>query len=388
MTENSSSINEKDHHSETKKHSLSGINHSLVDNSSNDLDEGLRAGIGSLGSLKAPSTSWDDGHEQIKPKRKNLSRIFAFLGLGVASFLFFVYMTFPYGVMKEVVVDRLTKEIQRAGMPIRVSIGSLAPHWLTGIELRDVHVNNVSFENASLKLNRATVYVNPFALLIGRISMNLYLTQDAGSMDLDLSIPISSILAGAPSPGSASVALKSFSLEPFFNHALAFAAGSQDPAMLLIAPIAASTKIGGNLSGNIDFSNDSPEHFGDAKGSFELSIGDGFLHIENETLKIRRQSFKTADLDLKFENNKLIFGEQTRFAAEDIEIAVNGEVTFPDLSKNPMQADLNLELAMRDKIHDTLGFIVPNMLRCPQLQNGVLKAKLTGPLSSMSCSGL
>jgi type II secretion system protein N len=305
----------------------------------------------------------------------------------MASFLFFLYVTFPYGVIKEVIVDRVTQEIQKSGTPVRLSIGSLEPYWFTGIELENVSLTNITLDAANLRLGKVRVYVNPFAVILGRIGVSVYLTQVGGSAAIDIALPILSLIKGAPSPSQATVELKSFSLDPFFNHALALAAGSKDPAMILIAPLVNTTKIGGNLSGTINFKNSNTEHFGNAKGNFELSIADGFLHIDDQTLKIRKQSFTTANLDLSFENNALVLGNQTKFAAEDIEISLNGRITLPDLSKQPPQANLNFELTMRDKIQDSLGFIVPNMLRCPALTNGTLKANLAGPISAMVCTG-
>lgn len=206
-------------------------------------------------------------------------------------------------------------------------------------------------------------------------------------MSLGVSLPISTLLSGAPSPRAASVEMRSFALDPLFNHALAFAASSKDPGMLLVAPLIAKTTIGGKLSGRIDFSNASPEHFGNAKGLFELSVEDGFLHIADDTLKIRKQSFQTANIDLGFENAALVLGKGTKFAAEDVELQLDGKVILPDVNKQPAQVNINLMLVMREKIMDTLGFIVPNMLRCPPMNNGSLKVNLNGPVSNMTCTG-
>ena len=348
-----------------------------------DLEDSLK----SLANLKSPATSWDEEDLPKAKKGNRLSRVIAYTAIGVSSFFFFLYVTFPYGVIKEVIVDRVTQDIQKSGLPVRLSIGSLEPYWFTGIELENVSINNITLDSANLRLGKVRVYVNPFAIVLGRVAASIYLTQVGGSATIDFYLPILSVIKGNPSPSQATVELKSFSLDPFFNHALALAAGSKDPAMILIAPLVNTTSIGGNLSGTVKFTNSNTEHFGNAKGNFELSIADGFLHIDDQTLKIRKQSFTTANLDIRFESNALILGEQTKFAAEDIEISLNGRITLPDLSKQQAQANLNLELTMRDKIQDSLGFIVPNMLRCPPLTNGTLKANLSGPISQMACTG-
>jgi type II secretion system protein N len=351
-----------------------------------EFQETLRTGIHGLGPLKAPTSSWNDEEPQQTRRRRSYKMWLRYLTLGLVTFLFFIYVTFPYGVLKEVIVDRITQEMQRAGLPIRLSIGTLEPSWLTGIELTGVNVINVSHPSAQLSLGRARISLQPLSLVLGRISVRVFVEQAGGSLTLRTALPISTLMAGAPSPRSIDLKLRNFALDPLFNHALAFAAGSQDPGMLLVAPLLAKTSIGGKVSGTVSFDNPTPEHFGQAKGLFDVSVSEGFLHIDDETLRIRKQSFTTANLDLSFEGSALVLGKATKFAAEDIEIELDGRIALPDLSQQPTQVNINLLLTMRDKILDTLGFIVPNMLRCPAMNNGVLKVNLSGPASSMTCA--
>lgn len=351
--------------------------------------EDMKAGISQLADLRTPSSSWDEEEELPKVNRsKRASRGLGYLALGLSSFLFFLYVTFPYGVIKEVIVDKVTQAIQQSGLPIRLSIGTLEPYWLTGIEMENVTLTNITSQTANLRMGIVRARLRPLSLFAGKLGIGLYLTQVGGNLEVIATVPLSTLLSQQPMPDAVEVELNSFAVDPFFHHALAFAAGSKDPAMVLVAPLLAKTSIGGKLSGRIDFQNDNPEHFGNAMGTFEITVADGFLHIADETLKIRRQSFETAEIDLKFEDNALQIGEQTRFAAEDIEIGLNGRLSLPNLSRQSPQANFNLELTMRDKIEESLGFIVPNMLRCPPLAGGVLKANLSGPISHMQCTGI
>lgn len=364
------------------------VNEPLITPVSPDLDDDIKSGISQLANLRAPESTWDEGDEEPRLNRTSqFKRILSYTLLGLFSFFFFLYVTFPYGVIKEVIVDKATRQIQSSGLPVRLSIGSLEPYWLTGVQLENVNLTNVSSQNANLRFGIVRARLKLLSLFVGNISVNVYMTQVGGSLDLDVALPLSTVLAGAPSPSWAEIEIKSFSTDPFFNHALAYAAASTDPAMVLVAPLLSKTSIGGQITGQISFSNDNPEHFGNAKGNFEISVNEGFLHIADETLKIRRQAFETADIDLSFENNALVIGEQTRFAAQDIEIGLNGRLTLPNLSRQAPQANFNLMLTMRDKIEESLGFIVPNMLRCPPLQEGVLNTNLSGPLTNMTCTG-
>jgi len=353
----------------------------------------VSAGPGSaLGLLKRPTllddrdagSSWDEA-ETRKGKRTNpVVRAFLFIGLGLASFFFFLYLTFPYGVIKEVVVSTVTDSLRKSGIPVRIAIGSLRPHWFTGIQLKDVQVTNAADPDANLKIGEATVRLNLLPLLLGKATVAGRVTQAGGAMNLRVDLPILGAINGHQSPSLARVDFQSFALDPIFNHALAVARGSKDPAMVLVLPLLAKTTAGGSLTGSLTLDNPDTATFIRAKGAMNLDVKDAFLHIDDATLKMPKQNFTDARIGLKFENNAILVNG-TKFKAEDIGVGLDGRVTLPESPTGSPIAELDMNLSMHGEIEKNLGFIIPNMMRCKPLANGELKAKLTGPVSQMRC---
>ena len=344
---------------------------------------------GAFISLKRPtslgSTAWN---EEAVPKGKRthpLVRAVLYVGLGLVSFILFLYLTFPYGVIKEVAVSKVTEMFQKQGLPLRLSIGSMNPSWVTGLELENVQLTNVADAAATLKLGSVHVRLNVLPFLWGTIKVTAKATQTGGFMEAAVGLPLWGLIKGEQSPKYANIDFKSFQLDPLFNHGLAVVRGSKDPAMVLLLPLVAKTTAGGSLTGKIVFENSDTSHFGKAKSTAVLNIAGAFLHINDSTLKIPKQEFETAKIDLKFENNTLSIGNTTKFGAPDIGIGLGGKVLFSEIPGAPANADLDLDLSMHGEIEKNLGFIVPNMMRCKPLTAGELKAKLTGPVTQMKC---
>ena len=181
--------------------------------------------MAAFGSLKRPTalgkSAWN---EESTPKGKRTNRFLRaslYVSLGLCSFVFFLYLTFPYGVLKEVLVSKITESIQKSGYPVRVGIGSLRPNWITGIQAENVIVSNSTDSTALLKLGKVTARINLLPLLIGQIGISAYVSQSGGYLDADLKIPIFGAIKGA-GPKFVQVNFKSFSLDPIFKRTFKF----------------------------------------------------------------------------------------------------------------------------------------------------------------------
>lgn len=355
-------------------------NNTTADENVGQEQDAATKGMLRLTPLSHTPTSWDEAPETKQKKGSRIRRISALVALGILSFFLFLYLTFPYGVLKEVLSMKITEGLQQSGFPIQVRIGSLKPHWFTGAQLGNVVVTNMTDKSAVLKLGEATARLNVLPLLIGRISVDTRITQAGGSLEANAVIPIGGLLKGAPNVRTVNVEFKSFALEPLFNHMLAIPRASKDPAMVLVQPILQKTTAGGALSGLVVFENTDKMH-----GTINLSLKNMFLLINDETLKIPQQNFSVAKIDLKYQNNTLTFGEATKLEAPDIGIGLKGNITFPEMPNSQAQANLDFKLSMHGQVEKSLGMIVPNLMRCRPLTNGVLEAKLQGPLTSMAC---
>jgi type II secretion system protein N len=343
--------------------------------------------FGALTSLKKPLRFEDGEWNQELPRRRTspVVRVLLYLGTAVFFFFFFLYLTFPSMIIREVVTTQLTKTIQDNGLPLRISIGQLKPYWFTGLSLKNVQIINVSEPNAALKFGELNVRAEVLPLFWGKISVKAYASQAGGSMDARVQLPLLGIAKGA-GPSEVRVNFKSFSLDDIFEHLFAIGRNSKNPALILVQPLLAKSSAGGSLTGKIEMDNPDPLTFSSLKGLVNLNIGSSFLHINDETLQIPKQTFEKSKIDVTFGGNTVQIGKETAFKAEDIGIELSGQVGLPEQAGEQPNASLNLVLTMKGQIEKSLGFIVPNMMRCKQLENGELNAKLSGPLSALNCS--
>lgn len=331
------------------------------------------------------SSQWSEETPSNRKRARKGLRIGLYVGLGITSFLFFIYMTFPYGVLKEVAVRQITQGLKETGMPIRVAIGELEPSWLTGVALKDLAVTNPADAHAVIRFSDVRVRLAILPLLWGRAKIAIFVQQGAGTLRMNVGMPLFAAMKGEASPDKIDIDLRNFSLDGALAHGLAMARASKASAMVLLLPLLTKTTAGGALTGKIDLGVDGGGFsLGRAVGSIQMKIDGLFFHIDDETLKIPRQEFSQANIDLKADNGVLSVGDKTVLEAEQIGIKANGKVNVPD--GDAAQVDLNLELSMRDQIEKNLGFIVPNLLRCSRsLEGGVLRAKLVGPVANMMC---
>jgi type II secretion system protein N len=331
------------------------------------------------------NTLWNEEIPQREKKSKKFLRVISYILLGIFSFLFFLYFTFPYGVLKEVLVVQVADNMGRSGMPIRLSIGSLKPYWFTGVQLQNVNFTNRNESKVSAKFPEITARLQLLPLLIGKVKVNAEITQAKGNFEASVTVPILSLVRGTGVPSSAEIQFTDFSLEPFLQHGIAIVKQSKDTAAILIGPLLAKTTAGGSLFGKLNLENADTSSFARAIGTVKLNLQNGYLHIADETLKIPRQNFKTANLDLRYESAAISFGKDSKFSAEDLDIGLSGKIDIPETPGTPPIANLELELGMRGQIEKNLGQIITSILRCKPLSEGKLIAKLTGPLGGTAC---
>lgn len=322
------------------------------------------------------------GENKVKKKPKRVKRILTLVSLGLGSFLVFLYLTFPYGVMKEVVNANILQALKASGLNMTLRLGRMEPYWLTGIAMYDVTLQNPTKIDKQLKFDKVTARLNILPILWGKIRISANIIQDKGNISLSTDLPLFALIKGQGEVSAIDITLKSFKLDALMDQVLSSLTASSSPAMLLVKPIVSKTIIGGSLSGDIYL--DIPDgNFARATGKVLLAFQGLFLHIADETLKISKQDFSTAKIDLDLKAGNIQIANTTQLQAQDIGIALAGGLKNSDQG---MVADLDMTLNMRAEVEKNLGFIVPQMLQCRSLVNGELKAKLQGPISGgMKC---
>jgi type II secretion system protein N len=320
------------------------------------------------------------------------TRIGAYIALGIVSFVVFLYISFPFAVLKESLVSSISSELKNAGFDVRVNIGTLRPSWFTGIVFQDVTVTNLRDVNAQLKFQEVTARVRLLPLVLGRVGASLSVHQGKGEVQAALSLPISSLISGAPRLSEGNFQFQNFAIDGFIAQGLGVLKGSSNPTMGLILPLISVTSAGGNLSGEVSLDGSELNAFERFKGKVNLNVKGMFLHIADNVWQIPRQEFSEARIQANLENGDISIAPTTQFLAPDIEVSLNGKLAS---SQQGLDAALNLKMSMRRRIQQNIGNLVPAVLKCLQplrentLEDGskemVLDAKLNGPFYSMTC---
>lgn len=90
----------------------------------------------------------------------------------VTCFVIAAYFTFPYDKVRDLLVARVATSGAPGSPGMKLTIGTLGPHWLTGVTLESVVLerpSNVTDEPPSrIEFDELTVSVAPIALLLGR----------------------------------------------------------------------------------------------------------------------------------------------------------------------------------------------------------------------------
>jgi type II secretion system protein N len=333
--------------------------------------------------------------EQDLPERFDRAwwmRLGGYSALAVLSFSVFLYFSFPFAVLKETIVSTVSEQMRAAGLEVRLNMGAMRLDWITGIVMKDVTLTNLRDSKAQLKFEEVKARVRLLPLFMGRFGASLDVLQGKGTISASVSLPISGLMSGAVSLSEANLDFRNFAVDGFVTQGMGLLKGSTNPAMALILPLISVTTAGGNLNGKINFDGSELSSLDRMKGKVGLDVKGMYLHIADNVWQIPKQEFTTARIDASVEAGSIVLGPTTQFVAPDIDIALGGKLAPMN---EGFDAALTLKIAMRRRVQQNIGNLVPAVLKCLQplkentLPDGekemVLEAKLSGPLIGMAC---
>jgi len=234
----------------------------------------------------------------------NKKKILGYSLLGIISFLILIYQTLPYSLIKENIVIQLQSVLNKEKIPLKVSIHSLKPYWITGIEMNDLEVSNKFNAKNSLVIDLITARVSFLSLLIGNFTINIHAKQKEGEFNSSITFPLFSILSGNVALKKADVKFNEFKLDNILDQILTSVKTLEKPEFALVLPIISKTSLGGKLNGEIDFQD---KTFANVK----LNLKDAYLNMANESLNIPKQLFSNANLDLNWNGKKINISKKT-----------------------------------------------------------------------------
>lgn len=338
--------------------------------------------------------NWGDAISPRARKSNRVRAILTYTGVGLVSFLVFLYLSFPFNVVKEVAVSRVNEALIQQRIPLRISVGAMKPKFPVGIQLEDVQLMNVNDSLANLKIGRASATLNVLPILTGKLDADVRFTQSGGSFDVNVSDKIASLIKLASSPnarmpsGSLNVSVNNFDISPVVANALSFVKTSDNPMVLTIKPFL-NTEIRGTMSGKVSV--DMPEpgaSFEKLMANVDLKLNQAYFEMRDDTLGIPRQEFTDARIKLKLAQKTLEIPVETKLVANDLGIELSGRMNILDnMSINDLS--LKLGLTMRGKIEENFkNIILLSVLKCDvnKFVNGRIDVELTGIPQAMNCN--
>ena len=299
-------------------------------------------------------------------------RILGLIALFFGSFLFFLYLTFPYEVLKESLATEIS---QATGMSVR--IGELGPKLPLGVVSKKVAVTPAG-SNKTMMVDELTVRISVLSFLVGNISPEVVIEMDKGTLELNLAFGIFSFFGkGAGMPSRVLLDAKEFPI----GNVIAFglnSAASSPTANPLVAPLLSAIGMTGRLNGNVKLKLNSSDAT-QSSGSADIMIRDAVLKLSDPSLGLTDQSFTTAMIKASLSNGSLVVDEGSGFVAEELQLKLNGKMAVK-ASLQQSQFDMNVLVKLDKDLRDKLGFILDTATGGSP-RNGEVTLQVRGPMT-------
>lgn len=322
--------------------------------------------------------------ERLLALRPILLRVIGYPLFFLFFFLLFLYATFPWDRLREAIVaaaeaPRISPGGRAAPSNMELSIGSLSPTFLPGVEARDVRVTFLPQRSTdrpvSMSLDSLRVRVSLFALLAQRANVSFAMRGMGGSTE-----------------GSASIALGT-PATPRISPLRAFDLTFDNVALAQFAPLVSMVglPLGGSLSGTVEVTipdGNVAQTEGTVRLNAErLTVGDGraqfqIPHFGGVTIEQIRAGRLEANADIR---RGVVTFTRVGAHSEEFDLQIDGRIDL-----RPNFADSVLNLGLRFRLTDVYrtkseqaGRIMSVMDMAPDLR----RARRPDGLFAFRCSG-
>lgn len=305
---------------------------------------------------------------------KRIWNILFYVFVGIVSFIFFLYLSFPYEVLKE----RLTIFVNdQSGLNIQIK--ELEPSLPLGLKLEGVKILNqdsYGIEFKSVSLNLAV-----FPLLIGNAAVKFEATDNkGGTFESYTSVGLFAILAGKYPilPKTLEVDAVDFNIGPLIDFALNQSANA--PGVdLMLKPWLESVSLSGKLNANIELDLDSSD-LNKSKGEAKISLKGAVLKSLNKNLPIPDQVFSKALISGALSNGKLLVAGGSGLESNDLQLTLSGNIKQkPVLMQSVIEFFIGIKLGK--PLQSQFGIIMDAMAK--KETKGELNLHIKGALSPM-----
>lgn len=304
---------------------------------------------------------------------KSPKTIIGIIVLFVFSFLFFLYLSFPYGVLKEAI----STQVQLAtGMTLRME--SFGPAFPFGFSASGVEV--YKGQGPRFKMKSITARFSIMQLFLLRLGASVGVDDETGG-DLDVAVGFGLVDVATGNLGVPShVALDAtkFSLDSLSAFAIQAAVDSGVGGPLA-GPLLAKLGIKGKLNGKINLDLNS-KNLPQSTGDMKINFTDAVLVLSDPSLNFPDQAFKMAQLSANLVGGTLNVDPSTRFTTADLELGIDGKVALRPQTAN---SDMNLKAFVRLKgaLGDQYGMLIDGLSN-GMGKNGSLNIQIGGTLGS------
>lgn len=304
---------------------------------------------------------------------RNPKTIAAMVLLFISSLLFFLYLSFPYGVLKEA----LSSQIQLAtGITVRME--SLGPAFPFGFSAGGVEI--YKGRSPRVKVKEVTAKLSVLQLFMLRLAVAVE-AEDPKGGDLFVSVGygVFDLFSGnAGLPSKISMAANSFGLDSLASFAIQTAVDS-GVGGAIAGPLLAKLGLRGNLTGKADlsFNAKAPSQ---SSGMVKVALTDSVLVLSDPSLNFPDQEFKTAQISANLGGGSLNIDPSSRLTTADLDVGVDGKVA---LRSSFSSSDLSLKafLKLQGLLGEQYGMLIDGLSN-GMAKNGSLSLQITGTVGA------
>jgi type II secretion system protein N len=287
--------------------------------------------------------------------------------LVLVAFLFFLYLTFPYTVLKENLALRLSES---SSSP--VVIGQMQPSFPLGVSVNDLVVGYPSDE---FKIKDINVSISVLYLLLGTVKTSLFLHDEKkGSLNLAIKFSLFDLIKGSFVPFGVWVESVNFDVGSLTNYILARLQDKfvKNKDYVLFAPLLEKISVVGRTNINIDINIDK-EYFNQTYGEIDVKFINSQFVFE-PSMNLPSQIFQSAFFKIKIGDGKFSFSKSSGVKSPDLDLNIwGGGKLGVDIKKTTY--DISVNTKFLGQLKEKFSFILSTF---SGFRNGQMKLNLKG----------
>lgn len=298
-----------------------------------------------------------------------LGKFILYLFVGILSFFFFLYLTFPYQVLKERMVNTISKETHSL-----VSIKKLGPSFPLGLKFEDIRVYRPGIGDVSI--NSLSIHVSVLSLLLGNLRLQAEGKDfSGGSLDLETHLGLSSLWSssGKTIPSFLSLNANKFNLAPMVNYFIKLKSGEKKLNPIIKSALRDVLFVG-KLSSKSSFELDEKDYL-NSKGVLDLQFVDAGL----ELLSLPFQQFKDAQIKASLNKGSLKFAPETQLASDGLKLELSGVIKQAEMIMRS-RVDLTIKIELFKELKENFAMILD--LVTNKTSEGLAKIRVKGVIDA------